>query len=203
MLRTLLALAGAVFLSACGADHTWAPQEQVDAARYVAGPPTSITLLTTINTANGTGAHSALLVNASERVLFDPAGTWTHPTVPVRNDVHYGMTDRMVQFYLDYHTRDHFDVIERTLVVPPDVAERVFRKVQDNGAVPKAMCADSISTILREVPGLEGIRTTWFPIRLGKEFGALPGVKERYLRDADVPNTHGVILVDKNGNRVN
>jgi hypothetical protein len=123
--------------------------------------------------------------------------------VPVSNDVHYGMTDNMVLFYLDYHTRDHFDVIERTLEVSPEVAEMVFRRVRDHGAVPKAMCADSISVILRDVPGFESIRTTWFPINLGKQFGQIPGVRERYLTEADVPNTHGVVLVDRQGNRVN
>ncbi|MCB6177762.1 hypothetical protein LHP98_06410 [Rhodobacter sp. Har01] len=203
MPRAFSALAAALFLAACGADKTFAPQEQVEAARHVAGPPASVTLLTTINTANGSGAHSALLVNGSERVLFDPAGTWQHPKAPVRNDVHFGMTDDLVLFYLDYHTRDHFAVIERTRIVSPEVAELVLQKIQSNGAVPKAMCADSISLILRDVPGFGSIRSTWFPINLGEQFGALPGVTERYLTDEDVPNTHGVILVDRQGNRVN
>lgn len=201
-LRALPALAAVLFLAACGADQTWAPQEQVDAARYVAGPPTTLTMYTTINTDNGSGAHAALLINASQRVLFDPAGTWEHPAVPVQHDVHYGMTDRMVLFYLDYQTRDNFDVIERTIVVPPEIAEMVLRKAQANGAVPKAMCANSIANLLQGIPGFESIRSTMFPIKLGNEFGKIPGVRERYLEEEDVPHTHGVIMVDKDGKPV-
>ncbi|PTE16425.1 hypothetical protein C5F44_00775 [Fuscovulum blasticum DSM 2131] len=203
MLRLLISLAAALFLAACGADRTYDSQERVDSARYVAGPPATITLFTGINTQNGTGAHSALMVNGSQRVLFDPAGTWQHASVPVRNDVHYGITDRMLLFFLDYHTRDHFDVVEQTIVVSPEVAELVLNKIQAYGAVPKAGCANSISSILRTVPGFESIKSTWFPKALRREFATIPGVTERYLRDADVPNTHGVIMVDKDGNRVN
>ncbi|MFN3578745.1 MAG: hypothetical protein ACK4TJ_17450, partial [Tabrizicola sp.] len=86
LLRLLSGLIVVLSLAACGADSKWAPQEQVDAMRFVAGPPTYITLYTVVNTRTGSGAHSAILVNASERVIFDPAGTWDHPKLPERND---------------------------------------------------------------------------------------------------------------------
>ncbi len=106
MLRLALALMALLGLAACGADQTFAPQAEVDAARYVEGPPTYIVLYTGINDRNGSGAHSALLVNASQRVLFDPAGTFTHPRAPVQGDVHYGITDSVLAAFLDYHARD-------------------------------------------------------------------------------------------------
>lgn len=208
MLRVLL-LGAVLGLAACGADRTWAPDADVARARHVSGPPPSITLYTGINDRSGAGVHSALLINGSERVLFDPAGTWQHPTVPVRNDVHFGMTDRMVNFYLDYHARDsakeHFHVIEQTLVVPPAVAEAILRRAMDYGAVPKAQCAASISDILRGVPGFEGLPSTWFPKKLGAAFGELPGVTRRIVTEEnDNPGAgHGVVLVDDDGNRVN
>ena len=58
-----------------------------------------------IRDSNGSGAHSGLLVNASEQVMFDPAGTWYHPNLPERNDVHFGVTPKMISFYIDYHAR--------------------------------------------------------------------------------------------------
>ena len=35
---------------------------------------TSISLFTMVNNQNGRGGHSSLLIHASERVIFDPAG---------------------------------------------------------------------------------------------------------------------------------
>ena len=207
MLRLALALMALLGLAACGADQTFAPQAEVDAARYVEGPPTYIVLYTGINDRNGSGAHSALLVNASQRVLFDPAGTFTHPRAPVQGDVHYGITDSVLAAFLDYHARDSatekFHVVERRLYVSPEVAEMILRKVQANGAVPKAQCASSISAILRSVPGFESVPSTWFPIKLGEGFGQLPGVTTRIVTEEnDGSDQHNVIFVDKKGNRV-
>jgi len=138
MLRAFLAMLALTGLVACGADQTFAPQPEVDAARFVAGPPTYITLYTVINDRNGSGAHSGLLINGSERILFDPAGTWYHPAVPIQHDVHYGMNDAMVAFYLDYHARDNatekFHVVERTVLVSPQVAEIALQKVKAYGS---------------------------------------------------------------------
>lgn len=209
MLRALAAICAVAFLAACGADNTWEPEERVQAARYVAGPPASITLYTVINDRNNSGAHSGLLINGSQRVLFDPAGTFSHPQAPVQHDVHYGMTDRIVNFYLDYHARDSetekFHVIEHTMIVSPEVAEMVMQRAIAYGSVPKAGCANSISNILRGVPGFDGLKSSWFPKQLGASFGQLPGVSERIVTEEnDNPGTgHGVILVDKQGNRVN
>lgn len=208
MLRAFLAMLARTGLVACGADQTFAPQPEVDAARFVAGPPTYITLYTVINDRNGSGAHSGLLINGSERILFDPAGTWYHPAVPIQHDVHYGMNDAMVAFYLDYHARDNatekFHVVERTVLVSPQVAEIALQKVKAYGSVSKAMCANSIGSILRSVPGFESLPASWFPIGLGEAFGELPGVTTRIVTEAnDNLGQHNVTMVDKNGRKVN
>ncbi|MFE3835899.1 hypothetical protein [Pseudogemmobacter sonorensis] len=210
MLRILIACLAALFLSACGAERVWAPDERVAAARYVAGPPPSISLITVINDRSGAGAHSGLLINASQRVLFDPAGSWKHPDVPERNDLHYGITDQVLYFYRDYHARDteaeKFHVVEQTLIVTPEIAETVMRLAMDYGAVPKAYCANSISNILSGVPGFEAISTTMFPKRLRADFATIPGVTEQiFTEENDNPGVggHSVVLVDRQGNRVN
>lgn len=199
MVRLLLALVATLGLTACGADPTWAPQEQVDAVRFVSEEPPSITLYTVVNTRTGSGAHSAILVNASERVIFDPAGTWYHPKLPERNDVHFGMTDKAIAFYLDYHTRITYNTIEQKIYVSPEIAELVMAKVKAYGAVPKAMCTQANSAILRGVPGFESMPQTFYPKKLSDAFGRLPGVATRVITDDDADDNHGVLLVQRDG----
>ncbi len=200
MKRLALCLVALLGLAACGAEPTWAPEEQVQAARFVAEGPTYITLYTVVNKGNGSGAHSAILVNGSERVMFDPAGTWTHPKLPERNDVHFGMTDKALAFYIDYHARRTYDVVEQKIYVSPEVAELVLRRVKEYGAVPKSMCTAATSSILRGVPGFESLPSTWYPKKLSDAFTTLPGVATRLITDDDDDSNHGVLLVQANGN---
>jgi hypothetical protein len=186
-------------LAACGAEPKWAPQEHVDAVRFVSEEPSFITLYTVVNKRTGSGAHSAILVNASERVIFDPAGTWYHPKLPERNDVHFGMTDKAIAFYLDYHTRVTYDTIEQKLYVSPEVAELILARVKANGAVAKAMCTNANSAILRGVPGFESLPQTFYPKKLADAFGRLPGVTTRVITDDDADDNHGVLLVQRDG----
>lgn len=195
MRRPLLCLALLASLQACGAERVWAPEEAVQAARYVHDGPTSITLFTVVSTRSKSGAHAGLLINGSQRVMFDPAGTWQHPRLPERNDVHFGMTEKMVAFYIDYHARETYDVYEQTIIVSPEIAELVMRRAMDYGAVPKAQCTVATSAILRGVPGFEGMPQTWYPKKLMEAFGELPGVTTRKISDDDADNNHGVLLV--------
>lgn len=196
MRRLYLCFVAILFLAACGAaEPKWAPDADVARARYVHNGPPSITLYTVLATRDGSGAHAGLLINGSQRVMFDPAGTWHHPRLPERNDVHFGMTPIMVDFYIDYHARETFDVIEQTIIVSPEVAELVMRRAMEYGAVPKAQCTISTSKILRGVPGFEGLPSTWYPKKLMTAFGQLPGVTTRRLTDDDTNDNHGVLLV--------
>lgn len=197
MRRAFLALALVAGLTACGttAEPVWAPDEDVARAAYVHDGPPSITLYTVLATRDGSGAHAGLLINGSQRVMFDPAGTWRHPRLPERNDVHFGMTPRMVNFYIDYHARETFDVVEQTIEVSPEVAELVMARAKAYGAVPKAQCTIAISSILRDVPGFTDLPRTWFPKKLMEAFGDRPGVQTRRITDDDADNNHGVLLV--------
>ncbi len=187
----LLALLG---LSACGAEPVWAPDEAVANAHFATSAPPTLTLFTVVNVNSGNGGHSALLVSApSERVLFDPAGSFHHPRLPERNDVVFGMSDPAVDFYIDYHSRESWRVVKQDLVVSPAVAELALRLVKENGAVPKAFCANSISSILHQLPGFEDIWTTFFPVPLEKAFANRPGVVTSEYHDND-PDNHGTIV---------
>lgn len=199
MFRIALTLCVALTLAACGTgvkDAVWAPDEAVAAARFVEPDgPREVTLYTVINNRSQAGAHSALLVKGSETVLFDPAGSWRHPRIPERNDVHFGITPRMRAFYADYHARETYRVVEQTVEVSPQVAELLIAKAKAYGAVPQAQCANSITTILSDVPGFEPVGKTWFPKRLSQDFAELPGVRSRVITDDDADQNHGVLIV--------
>ena len=199
MIRVILAFVALVGLASCGADNKYASDADVAAARFVAEGPTSLTLFTVINNRTQAGAHASLLINGAERVLFDPAGTWYSQTVPERHDLHYGLSDRMLAFYIDYHARVTYRVVEQTIIVTPETAALVLARARAHGAVNKGGCANSITSILRGVPGFEAIRQTYFPKELSKSFGQLPGVSERTITDQDDDNNHGVLMLNADG----
>lgn len=185
MLTRLLALVAFVFLSACGADHKWASDAEVAKARYVAGPPASITLLTSINDRSGEGSHSALIINGSQRVLFDPAGSWELPDgqAPERLDLHYGMTPPALASFVMFQSNGIFSAHLQTVVVPLDEADALIAAAAANGAVPKANCSRSISNLLRKTPRFSSIPVTWFPKSLARSFAKQPGVIQQDFVD--------------------
>lgn len=192
-----LALPLALALAGCGAEPVWAPDEAVTRARYVSGEQPSITLFTVVRKRGNEGAHSGLMIDGSQRVMFDPAGTWHHPWVPERNDLHYGITEQMRKFYIDYHARETYDVIEQKVYVPPAVAEAAIRRAEAYGAVNKAFCGNSVSDILHGLPGFETIPKTFFPNRIMSAFAELPGVVTKLHEDGD-PNDHsGVLMIQQ------
>lgn len=195
MNRIFLCFALLLTLAACAAEPKWASDAEVSRAVYVDPGPASITLFTVLSNRSNDGAHSGLMINGSQRLMFDPAGTWHHPYLPERNDVHFGMNDKAVAFYIDYHARETFRVVEQKIYVTPEQAEAAIRLAMAYGPVPKAQCSRSISSILREVPGFENLPSTWYPAKLMKSFGALPGVTERTITDSDADNNHGVLLL--------
>jgi len=180
-LSNLLTLAIVVLLAACTKPAVYAPDEAVFAARYSHDGPTEIRLYNVISHESGQGEHASLLINASQRVLFDPAGTWQHPDSPERHDLHYGMTEQQVYTYTYYHARrTHYVRIQR-LAVPPEAAERILQLASRAGPVPDAYCARSIAAILREIPGFESLPLTFYPNRLSDAFATLPGVVEELI----------------------
>ena len=160
VLRVLAALLIVAALSACTADHKWASDADVARAHYADPNPPSITLFTSINTRNQTGAHAGLLINADERVLFDPAGEFGNDVQPApaeREDLIYGMTPGMLVAYVNYQGNAPFQVVEQTIYVTPEVAARVKAAAIAQGAANKAACTIAISEVLAGVPGFEGL----------------------------------------------
>lgn len=174
-----------VALAACGAESIVAPEVDVQRAAYTHPGPKTLTLITVINNRSGQGGHTGLLINGSQRVVWDPAGTWWSPNAPEQNDLHYGMTPRMVDVYVDYHTRVTYRTVLQTIEVSPEVAEMAIREAAAYGAVPKAACSLSTSQILGRLPGFSSIRTSYFPVKTMEAFAKLPGVTTRTVYDED------------------
>jgi len=197
MRNLLLVFMLPVFLAACGAEPKWAPDVDVQQAIYRHNGPTSITLFTVISNRSNAGAHAGLMINGSQRILFDPAGTWWSPSIPERNDVHFGITPRVLSYYIDYHTRETFHTVMQTIEVSPEVAEAAIRAVQVHGAAPKAYCTQSITTVLQALPGFEGIKTTFYPKKAMQQFSRIPGVKEHTVYDDDADDNSGLLLAQQ------
>lgn len=176
-----------LLLVACGAaEPRWAPDEALAKHTYRPETGPELRLFTVVSTRNGSGAHSGLLITtARERILFDPAGTFSLPTVPERNDVHYGITPHALEVYLDYHARETYDVVEQRLRVTPAQAEQIAALAKAYGAVPKAQCSLAINRVLKTVPGFEAMQITYFPNVTQARFGDLAGVRMRRISDDD------------------
>ncbi|MEM9796110.1 MAG: hypothetical protein AAF919_06455 [Pseudomonadota bacterium] len=202
-MRALLALLLAVpLLVGCGADNVYAPMEEVQRRAYAADGPATLTLITAINNRSGQGGHSALMISGSQRVIFDPAGTWWHPTAPERGDVIFGITPTMLDFYVDYHARPTYHVVLQEVTVPRETAETALRLVQAHGPAPKATCGQSISGVLQEL-GFTPVRRAWFPDRIMRDFETVPGVQTEKVFDDTVdphsPERPGVARVEDDG----
>lgn len=197
--RSFLALAAPALLAACGAENIWASDEAVRAARFTSSEPPSITLFTIIGIPRGEGGHSALMINGSQRVIFDPAGSWEHPQIPERGDVLYGITDNFKRFYIDYHARETYWVAEDRVPVTREVADFAIRAAEANGPVSQTFCAVGTAGVLSRVPGFEGAPRGLSPLRLRNWFMKRPGAVSNRWMDGDPANNHDVLLRQKNG----
>lgn len=191
--RAFLAIGLLLGLAACGAEPVWAPDEAVARAHYVAPGSPTVTLYTMISNNSGAGGHSALMIDGEQRLLFDPAGTWHHPSAPERNDVFFGMEPQLHGFYIDYHARSTYHVVVQELDVTPEMAARLSRAMLSNGPVPKAQCSLSISRILSEVGGWNHIRASYFPRRTMESFGEIPGVRTTRIYDDDDDDNQAIL----------
>lgn len=172
-------------LAGCAAQHVWAPDDAVARAFYHFDGPPSLTLFTMKNTGSGNGAHSSLMINASQRVIFDPAGSFSVPEIPERDDVLFGITPRIEQYYISYHSRITYYTVSQQIDVSPQVAERALQLALANGAVAKAHCTLATSGILKQLPGFDSIHSTWFPDNLAKQMARLPGVITHEYHETD------------------
>ncbi|WP_341367965.1 hypothetical protein [Yoonia sp. BS5-3] len=185
MKRRSFLIGAPLALSGCAAQSVWAPDDVISRAIYREEGPKYLTLYTMKNTGSDNGAHSALLINASQRVMFDPAGSWKQERMPERNDVLFGVTPALERYYVSFHARVSYYVVGQTIQVPDAVAEQALNLALVAGPVAQANCTRTTSRLLRQLPGFESIGQTWFPNNLQADFAQLPGVETRTYREDD------------------
>lgn len=182
-------------LAACAAPRPdEASAERVAASVYVPAGPPKLTLFTVVNNSSGSGGHTGLLVSASEQVIFDPAGSFTHADIAKRGDVLYGVSPGWVAAYKSAHARSTYHVVSQEIEVTPQQAELALQLVRNNGAVPAAYCANSTASILRQIPGFESIQVTFYPVKLMEQVAQLPGVvTNKYYENDEGDITDGIV----------
>jgi len=193
VIRLYLVFAACLALLGCAAGNPPpATSAEVARAAWTDGSPPEITLITVLKAENDGGAHTALLVNGSQRVLWDPAGSFRHPNVPEVGDVLYGITPLIDRVYTDYHVRPDFYIVRQSLPVSAETAERLITAMKGQGNAGQATCALTTSGIMRAA-GIE-VGRTWFPNALMDDFGQLPGVTTQRIDTSNVNTNHNVIF---------
>jgi len=104
MVRIFLVLLAVMGLAAWGGGQKGPldPETQARVAYKAADAP-SITLLTSVRKQGGGGTHSALMVSGSQRVIFDPAGSFRAGFITAYGDVFddAGIDHRMMELRFD------------------------------------------------------------------------------------------------------
>ncbi|KUJ76594.1 hypothetical protein AVO45_11425 [Ruegeria marisrubri] len=182
-------------LAAC-ATNTRGPEAdpaKIAARSYRDPGPATLTLYTMVNNRTGAGAHTSLMINASERVIFDPAGSFHADIVPVLDDVLYGITPAVEQAYRGSHARSTHHALIQELQVTPEQAEIAYRLAKQMGPVPGAFCANYTARLLQQVPGFQDIDVVYQPLKLAEQFGKYPGVvTEEYYENDDADLQKGL-----------
>ncbi|NNE51960.1 MAG: hypothetical protein HKN30_06105 [Sulfitobacter sp.] len=183
-LVSLVLLVG--LLSGCSNDPTGdAPAEAAAAAAYGAPGPKSVTVFTMVNNRTGRGGHSALLINGSQQVIFDPAGSFRDPRLVERQDVLYGVTPGWVQAYKSAHARASHHVVSQTIELTPEQAEKALSLARSYGSVPGAFCTQATTAILSQLTGFQDIERTYYPENLMEQLAQRRDVQTAKLYEND------------------
>jgi len=181
-------LAGApLVLAGCAGKGVWAPDDAVARARFVAPGPPLVTLYTCLNNDTRNGAHTGLLINADQRVLFDPAGSFTSPGLVERNDLYYGVTDALEAEYTAFQASGGYHLIKLTCLLAPEEAALAFAAARAEGPVARTQCTRAAAHVLKAVPRFATLRASLFPDNLMRQFAAVPGVAAEFVYLDDDP----------------
>ena len=184
--RLVCCLTALAFLAACGSDnHPDDPPQAVAAAVYRSSAPPSLTVFTMVNNRTGNGGHTSLLVNGSQQVLFDPAGSFRDERLAERGDVLYGVSQAWVNAYKSAHARETFHVVEQKFPVTAAQAEQALQLVMANGSVGGGFCTNSTSAILQRINGFQNVQNTFYPVKLMEQLSRFPNVTTTKLYEND------------------
>ncbi len=183
-----LVVAAFVVLTGCAGPQNIAPAKEIAAVSYRNEGPSELTLLTMVNNRSDAGAHTALVISASERVIFDPAGSFKARGVPEQNDVLFGISPAVERSFISAHSRSTHRVVVQKIQVSPQQAEIAYQLALQSGPVPGVYCANATARLLQQIPGFEQIQVTFYPVNLSEQFAQLPGVQTEIVREDDDPS---------------
>lgn len=182
-----LLLGFSLILSACANPNAGtAPAAEIAASRFANSEPAYISLLTMVNSNSGFGEHAALLINGSQQIIYDPAGSFRHTALPRRDDVVYGITPRYADYYNSYHARFGYYVKVQKFEISREQADAMIAASIARGSVPKLFCATAISDVLNDFPQFADIRPTFFPGAIMKRVANIAGVATTEVREDDI-----------------
>ncbi|MGR3722659.1 hypothetical protein [Abyssibius alkaniclasticus] len=188
MPRLILAFVVLAGLSACSINRTTATPAEVSAAAFVNPAPPFVAVLTMMNSKSDFGEHSALVINGSQMVIYDPAGSFQEERVGLvrAEDVIYGVRPEIVDYYNSYHARNGYYVRMQRLDITAEEAEVLIAKAEARGAVPQLVCANATSDILNDLPRFSSINNTYFPGAVMRRFGRIEGVETTDIIEDDI-----------------
>lgn len=178
----------ALVLSGCTNGQPNADSATIAAVSYRNPGPNYMTLYTMINNRSGAGAHSGLVIAASETILFDPAGSFYLDGIPERDDILYGISPGIERAYKSAHARSSHHVVVQTVQLTPEQAQVAYQLALQKGSVIDAFCSNATSSLISKVPGFGGMKTTFSPKKLSDKFGSLPGVTTELYYEDDNPD---------------
>ena len=199
MIRIIATLVVCAGLAGCAPAPvvSYASNERVASVAYRAPGPATLTVMTMVSNRTGSGGHSAVMINGSQRVIFDPAGSFQNARVPEQADVLFGVTPAVLAGYKSAHARSTYHVVSQTIEVTPEQAEIALNLALTNGAVAQSFCTNAATGLLQKVPGFEDIKRTYYPTNLMTQMSARPGVVEdRYYEDDAGTIQDGIAKVD-------
>lgn len=191
--QALLILAMGFALLGCTVPNRGgASLEEVSRAAYRHDGPPTLTLYTMLSNRSGSGAHTSLMINGSQRIAFDPAGSFRHEKIVSRNDTVYGMTPYLVDQYTRFHARETYHVVIQEIEVTPEVAELALHLAVNHPAVQQSYCAKSTAALVQQLPGFEDAPQSFYPRQL-MDYFAEKGASFERLYEYDDDDKSGVL----------
>ncbi|MGV6850344.1 MAG: hypothetical protein ACWA5A_18375 [Marinibacterium sp.] len=172
-------------VAGCTAIAPYAKDEVIAAVSYRDNGPREFKLMTVINVDSGSAAHSALLINGPERILFDPAGSFEYGPIPERNDVLFGISPQNEFIYKTSHASEKRYIQIQTVPLSEEQGQAAYQAALNWGASPAAHCTQATSGVIRSIPGFERINRTWYPRKLADQLSTLPNVTEELYYEGD------------------
>ncbi len=160
--------------------------EEISRVAHRSEEPPYIAIVNMVDRSDQRAAHTAMIINASQRVIYDPAGTFQHRDLVERGDIHYGATDRMVDYYERYHARFSHFVHTQKIYLTAEQAERILRRTEAQGPSPKMFCTIHTGQILKDIPEFSYISVGFFPENLRRQIAKYPGVVDSYVYENDL-----------------